>query len=562
MIGKEIDEKKTKYFVIAIIILIILSVLLVVHFNNKSLVNPDEDIEPKVTTRTTTTTQKTTTKVKKDKVKVNNVVNTPSEVVTEEVVENEEVSKTTIDEENKLIYDYKLSDEITSTDVIKSEVLNIDKVLLEKNIIKLYDISLYDVDNIKKSVKNTSITISIPVTKELKEYENYKVVYVDENNEISEEEFESVVENGYIKFTTTHLSKFGIIGTKKIDLSKVTLDIKINDESVNVLNDLYVSTEDEIDIVVYDLDSDYIMSYLLKDENNTNEYQTFNKNMFKEIKTPSKYTLIIKIIVENQERVFEIGKFNVYDIVFNYDNREELEEDVVIGELKNEDGTEYNYVDKEINKDIVIINKEDNELEETNDVVLNEEKKEEIVTEGLESVLEELEEGNTTIKEEHITLEDNNDSLNSDIETNTDIENNEDNINVENNVEEEKGNEEFEEELEDKATIKVNGNIYLVEKTDISNLEMTGHLIIDTNEDITFRTFEDKLLTSNLYTITIKSKEFSLNGVKYTYDYINEKIVITKVEDSTEVENFEDIFDGFGINSEEKDNLVLETYTK
>ena len=52
-----------------------------------------------------------------------------------------------------------------------------------------------------------------------------------------------------------------------------------------------------------------------------------------------------------------------------------------------------------------------------------------------------------------------------------------------------------EEITENNATIKVNGNIYLVEKTDISELEMTGHLFIDTEEDIIFaQNIEEKLI--------------------------------------------------------------------
>ena len=124
--------------------------------------------------------------------------------------------------------------------------------------------------------------------------------------------------------------------------------------------------------------------------------------------------------------------------------------------------------------------------------------------------------------------------------------------------------EDTEENLEGKATIKLNGNIYLVEKTDISELEMTGHLVIDTSEDVTFAYENDKLFASNLYTITIKSKEFSLNGVKYTYEFVNGDIVIKRIEEEEEivVEDFSNIFNDYQINNKpENEELILEKQT-
>ena len=83
---EELNEKKTKYFVIAIIILIILGVLLIVHFNNKQMVKGEEDKSD-----TPTTTEKITTTTKK-RVKVEEVKEDVSEVV----------YKSVIDETNKL----------------------------------------------------------------------------------------------------------------------------------------------------------------------------------------------------------------------------------------------------------------------------------------------------------------------------------------------------------------------------------------------------------------------------------------------------------------------------
>ena len=91
-----------------------------------------------------------------------------------------------------------------------------------------------------------------------------------------------------------------------------------------------------------------------------------------------------------------------------------------------------------------------------------------------------------------------------------------------------------------------------MEKTDISNLEITGHLIIDTDEDIVY----DKNKLENVYSITIKSKEFSLNGIKYTYEYTKDGIVITRLDIVDVDEENSDIFEGFQYDST-KDELIF-----
>ena len=508
--GYELDESKTKYFVIAIILLIILGVVLVVHFNNKSLVSGEKEIDKtSPTIKDVVTTEKYEYRDDEEKViKVNK-----KEEKVEEVI-NEVVYKSTIDENNNMIFNYKLTDEIGDSDKIVSTKLSVVDSLKNSNVVGLYDISLYDVNNVKKSVNNSLITISIPLG-DLVGYDVYKVVYIDDNNVISDEVIDSKVEDGYIKFDAKHLSKYGIIATKKvieeeieeiIDLTKVSIDVKINEELVNDTN-LFVSTIDKVSVIVNELNKEYKLYYLLQNEENTNTYQEYNEEMFKDVETPGKYKLSIKVEVSEEEKVFEIGTVNVFDIVFVYDKNEELTEDVVVGTIVDENGIESTYEDKETNKDIVI----DNVIEE-------------VIEEETNEVLDELP---TDIEKE---IE----------ESNTD---------------------DIEENLDDKATIKLNGNIYLVEKTDISELEMTGHLVIDTSEDITFAYENDKLLTSNLYTITIKSKEFSLNGNKYTYEFVNGDIVIKKIEDEKEVvvEDFSNIFNDYQINNKlENEELVLE----
>lgn len=525
MISNEIDEKKTKYFVIAIILLILLSIFLVIHFNNKSLVSGEEE-KNNTTTKTTTTITTTTTKVKKKvNVKKEEVVELENEVVEPVVYKSE------VDKENKLVYSYKLTDEITETDKIVSTVLEIDETLKENNVIVLYDISLYDNNMVKKSVKNSLIEISIPLNKDMLGYVEYDIVYIDDKNNITDEEFDSEVKDNYIKFTTNHLSKFGIIATKKevvdeepneeieevvVDLTNVQLDLMIN-EKVVTENNLYVKTSDKVGINVVGLDEnvEHKLYYLLQDKENKNIYLEFNSDMFKDITTPSTYKLFVKLEVNNVTKSFELATVNVYDEVFIYDKNEEITEDIIIGEIKDDDGNESTYLDKDTNMNIVIDNVTvEEEIEETPAV--------EIET---PEVLPEENLGTDETLEEDTT------------EENTPV--------------------------EDLAKIVLKGNIYLVEETDISELEMTGHLIIDTKENITFKENEGLIDSSNLYTIYIKSQLFSINGVNYKYEIKNGLIVITKIaelETDNEVitkEEFENLFEGFEYN-EGYNDLILE----
>jgi len=452
---EELNEKKTKYFVIAIIILIILGVLLIVHFNNKQMVKGEDEKSD-----TPTTTEKVTTTTTKKR-------------ITEEVKVDEVVYKSVVDNDNKLVYNYKLTEEITDTDVIISKKLEISEDLKEKNVIELFDISLFDANLVKKNVSNSLITIKIPLTEELKAYENYKVIYINENNEITDEIFEVKVDTDYLEFNTTHLSLFGIIGTKKVveeekeivDLSKVTVDIKVDGEVVKNVNNILLTKEEKVELVVNNNNEDCNIEYGLRPTGNDTETNALDYKKYEgtlELVDGINYSLVVKVTYGENNKIFELGKIGLYDVVFKYNKNVQLEGEVVIGELKD---------NKEDNLDIVIDN----------------------ITETVEET------GN-------------------DISTTN---------NAESNVVNTDGT----------AVVNVNGNIYLVEETDISKLKMTGYLYIDTNENIEFAKNGNSIDLDGLYSLTIRSKEFMLNGDKYSYEYIDGDLVIYLVEeDNAEVE--------------------------
>ncbi len=450
----ELDEKKTKYFVIGIVLLILLGIVLIVHFNNKSLVSGDKDKNN--TTKKTTevkTTEITTTK-KKNVVKQ---VNNSSEVVDNNTTNNN-VYKSVIDDDNKIVYNYKLSEEILDTDKLISKKLDISDYLKNNNVIGLYDISLYTSDNIKKNVSNSVINVSIPLTSELIGYDEYKVVYVNDSGVITDEVFDTSVSDGFIKFTTTHLSMYGIVGIKNnnddnkqpeevVDLTNVKVNLSLNNNIINSNDRIIVSKDDIISVNVLNLDKEYKVYYALRssDANSVDTYNLYDGKIdISGLEPTKKYNIIVKVVVGNTNAVFELNEINSYDIVYmNGGSKEET-----VGEIRDNENNEIDYSKVEENKDIAV---------------------------------------------KDITSE----------------------------------------ELESKAEVNIKGNVYLVDKTDLSNLNITGYLYIDTDKEIS--TKDKKTIDmANIYKVTILSNKFTLNGVNYEYEVKEDgSIIITRVDGET-----------------------------
>ena len=90
--------------------------------------------------------------------------------------------------------------------------VEINKSLKDKNVKYLVDINVLE-NGQKIEIKNTKMKIRIALPEDLKGYSNYKVVYLL-NDEIKET-IPTTVEDGYIVFETSHLSKYGIVATEK-----------------------------------------------------------------------------------------------------------------------------------------------------------------------------------------------------------------------------------------------------------------------------------------------------------------------------------------------------------
>lgn len=104
--------------------------------------------------------------------------------------------------------DYKLDTTdltITLTNEDKDKLVNENQTLLA-----LYDISVLDSNDDVVEMRDGEFTIRIKLTDEMEKFNKLTAAYV-ENGEVKET-FPVTVEDGYVVFTTTHLSNYAIIG--------------------------------------------------------------------------------------------------------------------------------------------------------------------------------------------------------------------------------------------------------------------------------------------------------------------------------------------------------------
>ena len=82
----------------------------------------------------------------------------------------------------------------------------------DKTLVELYDIYMADEnDNIVK-MENGTYKIKVELNDLLKKYEGYEIIYIGDDNKV--ELIDATVEDNYIVFNTTHLSKYGVVGTE------------------------------------------------------------------------------------------------------------------------------------------------------------------------------------------------------------------------------------------------------------------------------------------------------------------------------------------------------------
>ena len=87
---------------------------------------------------------------------------------------------------------------------------------IDKSLVSLYDVAVYNGDK-EVPMKKGKYTLKIKLEDNINEYENYQIIYVDDNGKISEY-IDGHIEGEYIVFETSHLSQYGVIATPILNL--------------------------------------------------------------------------------------------------------------------------------------------------------------------------------------------------------------------------------------------------------------------------------------------------------------------------------------------------------
>lgn len=146
---------------------------------------------------------------------VANLVNGLYAVEENKVIETND-KKVTFESDSALDNGYELQiTEVTKEEKAKAETKVNDlykdnKKVENTKLITLYDIKVSDGTNIIP-MSNGKFSISIAIDESETKYDNYKVIYIDDNGNISET-LDAKLVDGKIVFKTTHLSVYGIIG--------------------------------------------------------------------------------------------------------------------------------------------------------------------------------------------------------------------------------------------------------------------------------------------------------------------------------------------------------------
>ena len=124
--------------------------------------------------------------------------------------------------EYALLVTPKTEDEVKDVTTKLTEAYKDNKKVEGLKLISLHDISMYLNDEVVP-MEDGKFTISIPVAENLRNFKNYKVIYVNHDGEI-EETIDAKLVDGKVVFTTTHLSTYGVIGYNNPTMNPETSD--------------------------------------------------------------------------------------------------------------------------------------------------------------------------------------------------------------------------------------------------------------------------------------------------------------------------------------------------
>lgn len=130
------------------------------------------------------------------------------EVVVNHTISNENASFTSEDE---LDTNYVLVTEDITSDLTEENIADIENEVKDSKFTNLYEISIFDSNNVIVPMENGKFTIKLKLTDEMKKFNSFKVVYLDDQYELVDI-LSANVDGDYLVFETTHLSKYGVLG--------------------------------------------------------------------------------------------------------------------------------------------------------------------------------------------------------------------------------------------------------------------------------------------------------------------------------------------------------------
>lgn len=155
--------------------------------------------------------------------KTKNTTNENKQLETDNVIL---ISDTTLKEK------YKLKEE----DLTEKEVaVKVSEAIDDKDLVSFYDVTVYNGKKVV-SMKNGKYIIKIKISDVKEQYENYQIIYVNDDGDI-EEYIDGVIEGEYIVFETTHLSQYGVIATPVVEeMVQVDTISPVQKNSINFSN--------------------------------------------------------------------------------------------------------------------------------------------------------------------------------------------------------------------------------------------------------------------------------------------------------------------------------------
>ena len=119
-----------------------------------------------------------------------------------------------LDSDLKLEVTEKSKEEVTKGNEKVAEKYKEEKKVKDVKLISLYDINVTDGIQVVP-MEDGKFTIAIAIPESDQKYDNYKVVYFDEEGKLVET-LNAKLENGKVVFTTSHLSTYGVVGYNNV----------------------------------------------------------------------------------------------------------------------------------------------------------------------------------------------------------------------------------------------------------------------------------------------------------------------------------------------------------